>query len=106
AAGAASAHSSQALLTTRAGALPMRGFSRDQAHLRGERAGGQPATEKRNEAWLTEPSQKAPAFKHGDEWRVLIWGLGTGVSGFALSKKKTRVACQKTRRDLRDTPNA
>ena len=36
-----------------AGALPMRGFSRDQAHLRGEREGGQSATEKRNEAWLT-----------------------------------------------------
>src|SRR5579864_1263775 len=67
----------------------MRGFSRDQAHLRGERAGGQPATEKRNEAWFTEPSQKAPAFKHGDEWRVLISHvMRNEITIFQANRKK------------------
>jgi len=27
---------------------------------------------------FTTSRQKAPAFKHGDEWRFLIWGWGTG----------------------------
>ena len=27
---------------------------------------------------LTNPSQEVPVFRRGEEWRVLIWGLGIG----------------------------